>query len=89
MPKKESRDKTLRVTLVRSPIGYPKDQLVRIPACAQGDRTGIVARSGRDGKRVGRVNGSLDNQCIAGRGRLTVDGQSGSAAAGDRKRVVA
>jgi large subunit ribosomal protein L30 len=26
MPKKESSDKTIRVTLVRSPIGYTKDQ---------------------------------------------------------------
>ena len=26
MPKKESTGKTLRVTLVRSPIGYTKDQ---------------------------------------------------------------
>lgn len=26
MPKKESGNKTLRVTLVRSPIGYTKDQ---------------------------------------------------------------
>ena len=26
MPKKESSGKTLRVTLVRSPIGYTKDQ---------------------------------------------------------------
>jgi len=26
MPKKESGDKTVRVTLVRSPIGYTKDQ---------------------------------------------------------------
>jgi large subunit ribosomal protein L30 len=26
MPKKESSDKTVRVTLVRSPIGYTKDQ---------------------------------------------------------------
>jgi large subunit ribosomal protein L30 len=26
MPKNESSDKTLRVTLVRSPIGYTKDQ---------------------------------------------------------------
>jgi large subunit ribosomal protein L30 len=26
MPKQETGDKTVRVTLVRSPIGYPKDQ---------------------------------------------------------------
>jgi large subunit ribosomal protein L30 len=26
MPKKETSDKTVRVTLVRSPIGYTKDQ---------------------------------------------------------------
>jgi large subunit ribosomal protein L30 len=26
MPKKETGDKTVRVTLVRSPIGYTKDQ---------------------------------------------------------------
>ena len=26
MPKKESGEKTIRVTLVRSPIGYTKDQ---------------------------------------------------------------
>lgn len=26
MPKQETNDKTLRVTLVRSPIGYTKDQ---------------------------------------------------------------
>lgn len=26
MPKQETRDKTVRVTLVRSPIGYTKDQ---------------------------------------------------------------
>ena len=26
MPKKESADKTIKVTLVRSPIGYTKDQ---------------------------------------------------------------
>lgn len=26
MPKKEATDKTIRVTLVRSPIGYTKDQ---------------------------------------------------------------
>ncbi|MDX1377456.1 MAG: 50S ribosomal protein L30 [Anaerolineales bacterium] len=32
MPKKESTDKTLRVTLVRSPIGYPKDQKATVKA---------------------------------------------------------
>lgn len=32
MPKKESGDKTLRVTLVRSPIGYTKDQKATVRA---------------------------------------------------------
>lgn len=32
MPNKESADKTLRVTLVRSPIGYPKDQKATVKA---------------------------------------------------------
>jgi large subunit ribosomal protein L30 len=32
MPKKESTAKTLRVTLVRSPIGYKKDQRATVRA---------------------------------------------------------
>jgi len=32
MPKKESAGKTLRVTLVRSPIGYTKDQKATVKA---------------------------------------------------------
>ncbi len=32
MPKKESAGKTLRVTLVRSPIGYTKDQKATVRA---------------------------------------------------------
>ncbi|HSM72195.1 MAG TPA: 50S ribosomal protein L30 [Anaerolineales bacterium] len=32
MPKKESAEKTIRVTLVRSPIGYPKDQKATVKA---------------------------------------------------------
>ena len=32
MPKKESTGKTLRVTLVRSPIGYTKDQKATVRA---------------------------------------------------------
>ena len=32
MPKKESTDKTIRVTLVRSPIGYPKIQKATVKA---------------------------------------------------------
>ncbi|MBI3737849.1 MAG: 50S ribosomal protein L30 [Chloroflexi bacterium] len=32
MPKKESANKTLRVTLVRSPIGYTKDQKATVRA---------------------------------------------------------
>ena len=32
MPKKESTGKTIRVTLVRSPIGYTKDQKVTVKA---------------------------------------------------------
>ena len=32
MPKKESSGKTLRVTLVRSPIGYRKDQKATVSA---------------------------------------------------------
>ena len=32
MPKKESSGKTLRVTLVRSPIGYRKDQKATVRA---------------------------------------------------------
>lgn len=32
MPKKDSMDKTVRVTLVRSPIGYPKDQKATVKA---------------------------------------------------------
>jgi large subunit ribosomal protein L30 len=32
MPKKKSADKTIRVTLVRSPIGYPKDQKATVKA---------------------------------------------------------
>jgi len=32
MPKKETSDKTLRVTLVRSPIGYTKDQKATVKA---------------------------------------------------------
>jgi large subunit ribosomal protein L30 len=32
MPKKESTGKTIRVTLVRSPIGYPKDQKATVKA---------------------------------------------------------
>ena len=32
MSKKETADKTIRVTLVRSPIGYPKDQKATIKA---------------------------------------------------------
>ena len=32
MPKKELTGKTIRVTLVRSPIGYPKDQKATVKA---------------------------------------------------------
>lgn len=32
MPKKESGNKTVRVTLVRSPIGYTKDQKATVRA---------------------------------------------------------
>ena len=32
MPKKESAGKTIRVTLVRSPIGYTKDQKATVKA---------------------------------------------------------
>lgn len=32
MPSKESTGKTIRVTLVRSPIGYTKDQKVTVKA---------------------------------------------------------
>ena len=32
MPKKESTGKTIRVTLVRSPIGYTKDQKATVKA---------------------------------------------------------
>jgi len=32
MPKKELAGKTIRVTLVRSPIGYPKDQKATVKA---------------------------------------------------------
>ena len=32
MPKKESTGKTLRVTLVKSPIGYKKDQKATVKA---------------------------------------------------------
>ena len=32
MPKKESTDKTIHVTLVRSPIGYTKDQKATVLA---------------------------------------------------------
>jgi len=32
MPKKESTDKKIRVTLVRSPIGYPKIQKATVKA---------------------------------------------------------
>lgn len=32
MPRKESTGKTIRVTLVRSPIGYTKDQKVTVKA---------------------------------------------------------
>lgn len=32
MPKKDTGGKTLRVTLVRSPIGYPKDQKATVRA---------------------------------------------------------
>ena len=32
MPKKEAAGKTLRVTLVRSPIGYPKTQKATVKA---------------------------------------------------------
>ena len=32
MPKKESTEKTIRVTLVRSPIGYPKIQKATVKA---------------------------------------------------------
>lgn len=32
MPKKESSGKTLRVTLIRSPIGYRKDQKATVRA---------------------------------------------------------
>jgi len=32
MPKKQSSDKTIRVTLVKSPIGYTKDQKATVKA---------------------------------------------------------
>lgn len=32
MPKKDVAGKTIRVTLVRSPIGYPKDQKATVKA---------------------------------------------------------
>lgn len=32
MPKKNTTDKTIRVTLVRSPIGYTKDQKATVKA---------------------------------------------------------
>lgn len=32
MPKKDITGKTIRVTLVRSPIGYPKDQKATVKA---------------------------------------------------------
>jgi len=32
MPKKDVTGKTIRVTLVRSPIGYPKDQKATVKA---------------------------------------------------------